>query len=386
MNIFSDTDKYIASSYSRFPVAIKSGKGSLLYDINGREYIDFGSGIAVNIFGAADGIWVEAVKNQLGQVAHTSNLYYSLPQAELAGLLCKKTHLKKVFFANSGAEANECAIKAARKYSSDKYGEGRSRIITLTNSFHGRTITTLSATGQDSFHNHFHPFTGGFTYADANDFSDIEQKAGDDCAAVMIELVQGEGGLNVLDKDYVTAVSELCEQKDILLIVDEVQTGNGRTGMLFCYENFGIQPDIVTTAKGLGGGLPIGATLFGEKTENTLAPGTHGSTFGGNPVCAAGAISVLERIDDRLLCDVKRKSEYIIKTLTTHKNVKRITGMGLMLGVETVKEPKAVVNECMEKGLLLLTVRNKVRLLPALNIPFDILEKGLNILTEVIDQ
>ncbi|PKM62950.1 MAG: aspartate aminotransferase family protein [Firmicutes bacterium HGW-Firmicutes-21] len=386
MSIITDTDKYIAQSYGRFPVAIKSGKGSLLYDTDDKEYIDMGSGIAVNAFGASDKTWVEAVTAQLGQIAHTSNLYYSLPQARLAELLCEGTHFEKVFFCNSGAEANECAIKAARKYSSDKYGEGRSGIVTLRNSFHGRTVTTLSATGQDSFHTHFHPFTEGFSYAEANDFADTAEKAGDNCAAVMIELIQGEGGINVLDKEYVTALAELCGKKDILLIVDEVQTGNGRTGKRFCYEHYGIKPDIITTAKGLGGGLPIGATLLGEKTANTLTPGTHGSTFGGNPVCAAGAISIIERIDSRLLEEVTEKSEYIKERLLSSANVTEVAGIGLMLGVKTAKEPKVIVDECIKRGLLTLTAKDKVRLLPALNIPLDLLERGINILMEVLEK
>ena len=385
MSIISDTDKYIVTSYGRYPIAITSGKGSLLYDTDGKEYIDMGSGIAVNAFGAADQAWIDAVTKQLGQISHTSNYYYSLPQARLAEIIYNRTHFKNMFFCNSGAEANECAIKTARKYSFDKYGNGRNCIITLKNSFHGRTITTLSATGQDSFHTIFHPFTEGFAYAEANNIADTVSKMGDDCAAVMIELIQGEGGVNVLEKEYVTAIAKLCEEKDILLIVDEVQTGNGRTGKFYCYEHYGITPDILTTAKGLGGGLPIGATLFGEKTANTLTPGTHGSTFGGNPVCAAGAISIIERLDDNLFNEVTAKSEYIKNRLSALKNVIEISGIGLMLGIKTNKDAKVVVNECMQRGLLVLTAKDKVRLLPALNIPFEILEKGINILMEMIE-
>jgi len=386
MNILDELSKNIAPSYARFPVAIARGRGSLLYDIDGKEYIDLGSGIAVNAFGACDEEWIKAVTAQLGQIAHTSNLYYSLPQARLARLLCARTHFKKVFFSNSGAEANECAIKAARKYSADKYGEGRSRIVTLKNSFHGRTITTLSATGQDGFHKHFGPFTEGFAYAEANNYEDTASKLSDDCAALMIELIQGEGGINVLEKDYVANLAKLCKEKDILFIIDEVQTGNGRTGKLFCYEHYGIEPDIVTTAKGLGGGLPIGCTLFNEKTAEVLAPGTHGSTFGGNPICAAGAISIIERLTDELFAEVNKKSEYLKTTLSALKNVTQVAGMGLMLGIKTAKDPKEVANECIKKGVLVLTAKDKVRLLPALNIPFDVLKKGVAILSEVIEQ
>lgn len=386
MNILDELSKNIAPSYARFPVAIQSGRGSLLYDVDGKEYIDLGSGIAVNAFGACDEEWIKAVTVQLGQIAHTSNLYYNLPQAKLARLLCERTHFKRAFFCNSGAEANECAIKAARKYSSDKYGEGRSRIVTLKNSFHGRTITTLSATGQDGFHKHFGPFTEGFSYAEANNYEDTASKLGGDCAALMIELIQGEGGINVLEKDYVVKLAKLCKEKDILLIVDEVQTGNGRTGKLYCYQHYGIEPDIISTAKGLGGGLPIGCTLLNEKTAEVLTPGTHGSTFGGNPICAAGAISIIERLNDSLFEEVNQKSEYIKTTLSALKNVTEVAGMGLMLGVKTTKDPKEVVNECIQKGVLVLTAKDKVRLLPALNIPFDILKKGIAILSEVIEQ
>lgn len=385
MSIFLDTDKYIASSYGRYPLVIKSGKGSMLYDTDCKEYIDMGSGIAVNTFGAADQPWIDAITKQLGQIAHTSNYYYNLPQAKLASMLCERTHFKNMFFCNSGAEANECAIKTARKYSFDKYGEGRSHIVTLKNSFHGRTITTLSATGQDSFHTVFHPFTEGFSYASANDLTDTKEKLGDDCAALMIELIQGEGGINVLEKEYVTSIAKLCEEKDILLIVDEVQTGNGRTGKLYCYEHYGIKPDILTTAKGFGGGLPIGVTLFAEKTANTLTPGTHGSTFGGNPICAAGAISIIERIDEKLLKEVSEKSEYIKSRLSSLKNVTQVSGIGLMLGIKTNKDAKEIVKECMEKGLLVLTAKDKVRLLPALNITYDLLEKGIDILSECLE-
>ncbi len=384
MTIKEKDTKYVASTYGRFPVEIVEGKGALLKDSQGKEYIDLSSGIAVNTFGIADTEWVNAVTAQLNTLQHTSNLYYTKPCADLAELLCEKTGMKKVFFSNSGAEANECAIKAARKYSYDKYGDGRYYIITLKNSFHGRTITTLSATGQDSFHTIFNPFTEGFLYADAN-FESVKELAEKyPVCAVMFEVVQGEGGVLPLKKEFLDSLSEYAAQKDILLIADEVQTGNGRTGMLYGYMNYGITPDIVTTAKGLGGGLPIGATMLSEKVENTYTPGSHGSTFGGNPVCAAGAISVLSRIDEKLLSEVRQKSEYIKKELSPY--VKSITGMGLMLGLETEKDAKTVINECIEKGVLVISAKTKVRLLPPLSITNEQLEKAINILKEVISK
>jgi acetylornithine/N-succinyldiaminopimelate aminotransferase len=294
--------------------------------------------------------------------------------------------MKKVFFANSGAEANECAIKFARKYSYDKYGEGRSKIITLTDSFHGRTVTTLAATGQDEFHTLFMPFTEGFIYCPANDTEALESMAGDDVCAVMFECIQGEGGVNDLDYNFVKAIEALAKEKDILMICDEVQTGNGRTGRYFCYEHFDITPDIVTTAKGLGGGLPIGAVLFGERVKDTVTPGSHGSTFGGNPVACAGAISIVKRIDDDFLAEVSEKSEYIKAFLGTVKGVKGISGKGLMLGIETDKNASDIAKECLQNGLLVLTAhKNKVRLLPALNISRGELDEGLKILKEVIE-
>ncbi len=292
--------------------------------------------------------------------------------------------MKKVFFCNSGAEANEGAFKAARKYSFDKYGEGRNKIITLKNSFHGRTVTTLAATGQDVFHNYFFPFTGGFDYAEANNIADTLEKMNGACA-VMIELVQGEGGVNVLTKEYVNAIKEKCNKDDILLIVDEVQTGNGRCGSLYAYMKYGITPDIVSTAKGLGGGLPIGAVLLGEKVQNTLTAGSHGSTFGGNPVCAAGAYNVISRIDDTLLAQVEEKSEYIKKTVFEQTGCE-VSGLGLLLGVKTDVKASDVVNKCLERGLLVLTAKDKIRLLPALNIPFEQLKRGIEILCQVIKE
>lgn len=386
MSITSNDKQFVANTYARFPIELVSGKGAILKDSNGKEYIDLGSGIAVNIFGVADDEWQKAVTHQLSVLPHTSNLYYSEPCSTLAELLCERTGMKKVFFSNSGAEANECAIKVARKYAFDKYGdESHSTIITLKNSFHGRTIATLKATGQDVFHTDFGPFPEGFVYAEANNFDDVKKFVDTDkCIAVMMELVQGEGGVCKLDENFVKSVAELVKEKDMLLIIDEVQTGNGRTGELYAYMHYGIQPDIVTTAKGLGGGLPIGATMLGENVENVLTYGSHGSTFGGNPVSCAGACNIIKRIDDKLLNEVKEKSAYISSELEGAKGVKSVSGLGLMIGVETEKPAKEVANACIEKGVLVLTAKTKVRLLPSLNIDWDDLKKAIRILKEVI--
>ena len=377
---------YVAHTYSRFDLAIKSGKGSELYSYDGKRYIDFGSGIAVNTFGISDDIWKEAVIAQLGAVQHTSNLYYTAPQARLAQLLCEKTGMSKVFFSNSGAEANECAIKAARKYSDDRYGMGRHTIVAMKNGFHGRTITTLSATGQDYFHQHFHPFTPGFVFVEPGNIPQLEQAVRENnCCAIMMEMIQGEGGVLPLPRDFVTRAAELAQENDLLIVVDEVQTGCGRTGKFFCHEHYGIHPDIVSMAKGLAGGLPLGATLFGAKTADTMGPGDHGSTFGGNPVCAAGAVSVLQRIDDALMTEVTAKSQMIFSALEGAPGVKSLSGMGLMIGIEPDgKSASQVAGECLSKGLMVLTAKSKVRLLPALNIPVPILEEGLKILKEVL--
>ncbi len=376
---------YVAGTYKRADVVFERGQGSLLYDENSKEYIDLGSGIAVNAFGVCDEGYVEAVTEQLKKLQHASNLYYTQPQAVLAAMLCEKTGMKKVFFANSGAEANECAIKAARKYSSDKYGENRGTVITLTNSFHGRTIATISATGQESMHTHFYPFAPGFIHIDAND-TEAMLCAMDrsDVCAVMMELVQGEGGINVLERDFVQKVAKKAKEKDILVIIDEVQTGNGRTGSLYAYMQYGIAPDIVSTAKGLAGGLPLGAIMFASSTENVLTAGTHGSTFGGNPVCAAGAVNILSRIDDELLSSVREKSEYIFNEIKGAKGVKSISGLGLMIGIECDVPSPAIIEKCRKMGVIVLASKHKVRLLPALNIPFDILKKAISILKDVI--
>lgn len=385
MNTKELDNQYVAHAYGRFDVALTKGQGSTLYDENGKKYIDFGSGIGVTAFGINDPVWTKAVEEQLHRVQHTSNLYYTAPCAKLAQLLCEKSGMKKVFFGNSGAEANEGAIKFARKYSFDKYGAGRSTIITLVNSFHGRTITTLAATGQDSFHTVFDPFTPGFKYCPANDIEALQAAATDDVCAVLFECVQGEGGVNNLSPTFVSAIAKLAKEKDILIAVDEVQTGNGRTGTYFAYQQYGITPDIVTTAKGLGGGLPIGAVLFGEKLQNTMTPGSHGSTFGGNPVVAAGACSIVERIDDDFLSEVQRKSEKIRTALAKVKGVKSISGMGLMLGIETDKPAGEVAKACLANGLLILTAKTKLRLLPALNISDAELDEGLEILKGVLE-
>lgn len=386
MNTKEKDNEFVSHAYGRFDVALSSGKGSTVWDENGKEYIDFGSGIGVTAFGIADEEWKSTVEAQLDKIQHTSNLYYTKPCADLAMLLCEKTGMKKVFFANSGAEANEGMIKFARKYSFDKYGEGRKTIITLVNSFHGRTITTLSATGQDGFHTVFGPFTPGFKYCPANDIKALNDMITDDVCAIMFECVQGEGGVLNLNEEFVHEIAKIGAEKDILVAVDEVQTGNGRTGKYFAYMNYGITPDIVSTAKGLAGGLPMGAVLFGEKLKDTVTPGSHGSTFGGNPIAAAGAISIVERIDDKFLNEVAAKGDYIRDYLGKIKGVKSISGMGLILGIETEKPAKEIAAECLERGLLVLTAKTKIRLLPALNISKNELDKGLNILKEVIEK
>ncbi len=386
MEHFTKTDEqYIAGTYARFPVELVSGKGATLYDADGKEYIDLGSGIGVNAFGVADDEWVSAVSTQAARLSHTSNLYYTEPCAMLAKALCEKSGMQKVFFCNSGAEANECAIKAARKYYSDNHNGAEGEIIALKNSFHGRTVTTLSATGQDVFHKNFGPFTSGFTFIDANDIDALQNAVCDKTAAVIFEPIQGEGGVNPLNPEFVNQIKNLSEKYGFLTIADEVQTGNGRTGKYFACEHFGIKPDIISTAKGLGGGLPIGAVLFSDKTACVLGAGDHGSTFGGNPIASAGALSIVNRIDENLLNDVTAKGEYIRETLKNTKGVKSIAGMGLMLGIEIDGDAKAVVNECLRRGVLVLTAKTKVRLLPPLNIPMEQLEMAIKILSEVIE-
>lgn len=384
-DIIEEDKKYIAGTYARFPVAFKEGKGSRLYDYDGREYVDCGSGIAVNIFGVNDEEWKNAVIAQMNSIQHASNLYYTKPQADLARLLCERTGAKKVFFGNSGAEANECAIKAARKYGEIKYGADRKQIITLKESFHGRTLATLAATGQDAFHKYYGPFPEGFVYADPT-IEGVEACMNERTCAVMIECIQGESGVNVLDKNFVQAVEKLCRERDIIFICDEVQTGNGRTGRLYAYQAYGVSPDIVTTAKGLGGGLPIGACMLFEKCAGVFGYGDHGSTFGGNPVVCAGAYSILSRIDEKLLVSVREKGEYFREGLKKIDGVKEVTGMGLMIGIHTDKPAAEVANECMKRGLLVLTAHSNVRLLPPLTISKDDIDFALKILNEVISQ
>lgn len=384
MSITEIDKEYVAGTYKRFPVEIISGKGSLVYGADGREYIDLGSGIGVTVFGIADDVWSNAVSEQASKLQHMSNLYYTEPCAKLAEALCKRTSLKKVFFANSGAEANECAVKVARKYAAEKKGEEYYTVITLEKSFHGRTLTTLAATGQDSFHRLYRPLTPGFVHTPANDLEKLKETAlREKTAAIMIECIQGEGGVNALDRAFVRGAAEFAAENDILLIVDEVQTGNGRCGNLYAYMNYGIRPDVVTTAKGLAGGLPLGAVLLGEKVKDVLGYGDHASTFGGNPVCCAAALSIIERIDEKLLDEVKNKSRYVFNALEGASGVEAVSGMGLMIGVKTTKPAVDIVNECIERGVLCLTAKDKVRLLPALNIPMELLERAISVLKDV---
>lgn len=371
--------KYVANTYSRFPVEIVSGKGSKVYDVNGKEYIDMGSGIGVTSFGIADDDWKNAVIDQLSKVQHMSNLYYTEPCAKLAEHLCLRTGMKKVFFANSGAEANECAIKVARKYAADKKGDEYYTIVTLNNSFHGRTLTTLSATGQDHFHKLFNPLTPGFIHCEANNIAQLNEIVKTNkIAGIMIECVQGEGGVNTLDKAFVSEIAAICDREDIVFIVDEVQTGNGRTGTLYSYMQFDVIPDVVSTAKGIGGGLPLGACILNEKVENVLGFGDHGSTFGGNPVCCAGALNILERMDEEFLDEVKEKSEYVFNAFKDCEGVESVSGLGLMIGIKTKKSATEIVKKCIENGVLCLTAKDKVRLLPALNISFDDLKIAID--------
>ena len=382
MNIQELDKKYIASTYNRFPVTIVSGKGSIATDENGKKYIDMGSGIAVASFGFCDEVWQKAIIEQINLVQHTSNLYYTEPCAKLASMLIEKTGMEKVFFSNSGAEANECAIKAARKYAAEKKGKDCYNIVTLYNGFHGRTLTTLAATGQEHYHELFQPLTPGFKHIHVGDLEELKNVAEPKTtAAIMIECIQGEGGVNVLPESYVHAIAKYCAENDILLIVDEVQCGNGRTGKFYSYMNYGIKPDIVSTAKGLAGGLPMGATILGEKVKDVFSFGDHGSTFGGNPVAAAAAISIVKRIDDKLLDEVNQKGNFVKDFFKNDENIEQISGIGLMIGIKPKnKTAKDVVNQCIEKGVLCLTAKDKIRLLPALNIPFDTLKQALEII------
>lgn len=386
-SLFVDDKNYVANTYARFPVEICLGKGSVVFDENGKEYIDMGSGIGVTAFGIADDLWKKSVIEQLSKVQHMSNLYYTEPCVKLAKHICDRTAMKKVFFANSGAEANECAIKVARKYAAEKKGDDYYTIVTLKNSFHGRTLTTLAATGQDHFHKLFNPLTPGFIHVSANEIDELKKIVSENkVAGIMIECVQGEGGVNALSYEYVQAVSEVCKAENIILIVDEVQTGNGRTGSLYSYMQYDIKPDVISTAKGIGGGLPLGACILGDKVENVLGYGDHGSTFGGNPVCCAGALSIMERIDEDFLEEVRKKSEYVFSELSDSKGVENVTGLGLMIGIKTTKPASDVVKSCLNNGVLCLTAKDKVRLLPALNIPFDVLKKAVEIIKKACEE
>lgn len=380
-NLQNQDRAYVANTYKRFPVEIVSGKGSIVTDANGKQYIDMGSGIGVTSFGIADSEWIGAVTEQLSKVQHMSNLYYTEPCAALAEELCSRTGMKKVFFSNSGAEANECAIKVARKYAAQNKGSDFFYIVTLENSFHGRTLTTLAATGQDKFHQLFQPLTPGFLHTPANDFGALKKLTEEyPVAGILLECVQGEGGVIPLEKEFLQQVASLAKEKDILLMIDEVQTGNGRTGSLYSYMQFDIQPDVVSTAKGLGGGLPLGATMLGEKAEAVLGFGDHGSTFGGNPIACAGALNLIRRMDKTLLDEVKKKSEYVFNTLKNAEGVESVSGLGLMIGIKTKKPAPEVIQRCIENGVLCLSAKDKVRLLPALNIPFETLKQAVQIL------
>ena len=387
MSITEMDQAYVAGTYKRFPVEIVSGKGSRVVDVSGKSYVDMGSGIGVTAFGFADDAWIAAVTEQLGKVQHTSNLYYTEPCAQLAKLLCEKTGMKKVFFSNSGAEANECAMKVARKYSAEKKGGDCYTIVTLQNSFHGRTLTTLAATGQDHFHELFQPLTPGFVHVPANDIDALRKCVAENkVAGILMEVVQGEGGVVPLTEEFLVAADRLAHENDIPFMIDEVQTGNGRSGKLYSYMNYPICPDIVSTAKGLGGGLPIGATLMGEKVQSVLGFGDHGSTYGGNPVCCAGAVSVVERLTEDFLAGVKEKSAYVFSSLEGAPGVESVTGLGLMIGVKTVAPAGEVARRCMEKGVLCLTAKNKVRLLPALNIPMEDLNYAVETLKAAAEE
>ena len=383
MDTISLDKQFVAPTYGRFPVELVSGKGCLLQGGDGKEYIDLTSGIGVTAFGIADDDWMAAVTAQLGQLQHVSNLYYTSPCAKLAQLLCEKTGMAKVFFCNSGAESNECAIKYARKYSMEKKGSAYYNIITLENSFHGRTLTTLAATGQDHFHQLFQPLTPGFLHVKAGDLEGLEKLvAQNPTAGILLECVQGEGGVVPLSEEFVKGAAELCTRMDIPLMIDEVQTGNGRTGKLYAYMHYGVQPDIVSTAKGLGGGLPIGATMVSEKLQSVLGPGDQGSTYGGNPVACAGALTVIGRLDEAFLAQVQEKSAYVFSQLEGAEGVESVAGKGLMIGIKTVKPAREVVMACMAAGVLCLTAKDKVRLLPALNIPMSQLEKAIHVIKE----
>lgn len=387
MSTIEQFNKYVMPSYGRYDLVLDSGSGRQAVDENGKEYIDFGSGIGTNSLGYCNENWVRAICDQAHKIQHTSNYYYTKVQADFAKTLCETACYTDMFFGNSGAEANECAIKIARKYSFDKYGKGRSNIITLVNSFHGRTLCTLSATGQDVFHNYFFPFVEGFVNVEANNIEDLRSKLDDTVCAVMFEYIQGEGGVMALQQEFVDEIYRLCAEKDVLTIADEVQTGVGRTGKFLAGDNFGKKADLTTLAKGLAGGVPIGVCLSGEKCAKVLTAGTHGSTFGGNPISCAGGLAVLETVNKPgFLDEVARKGAYIREKLLTSPEVASVSGMGLMIGIE-LKDKKAgdVVKAALDKGLLLLTAKTKIRLLPPLTITYEEIDKGLEILLGLLN-
>lgn len=385
MDVKQTDKKYIMGTYGRYDIELTHGKGSTVFSSDGKKYIDFGSGIAVNTFGFADPEYISAVTAQLNKIQHSSNYYYTEPCARLAELLCTRTEMSRVFFSNSGAEANECAIKAARKYGTDR-DENKNVIITLKNSFHGRTVTTLSATGQDVFHHSFTPFTEGFVYVEAGNIDELQKAViENDCCAIMMEMIQGEGGVIPLDRAFVDAAAKIAAEHNMLIIVDEVQTGNGRTGTLYAYEHYGLHPDIVTTAKGLAGGLPIGATMFAERLADILPPGSHGSTFGGNPVSCAAAVNVISRIDSALMAHITEKSKYLVSELKSIKGITGVSGMGYMLGASVTGDAHEIAAKCLENGLLILTAKDRLRLLPALSISDAEIDAGLEILKKVME-
>ena len=386
--LFTIDSQNVMQTYGRFPLAIDRGEGATLYSPEGKAYTDFASGIGVNCLGYGNEKWLEAISAQAAKLQHASNLYYTEPYIRLAEQLTGRTGMRRAFFANGGGEANEGMIKLCRKYSFDRYGQGRSTIITLKDSFHGRTVTTLAATGQDVFHQYFFPFTEGFVYADANDIDSICALDDGSVCAVMMELVQGEGGVLPLQYEFVQQVKALCEEKDWLLAVDEVQTGVGRTGSLFCFQQYDILPDVMSFAKGIGGGLPLAGILAGERTESVLTPGTHATTFGGNPVCCAGALSVLEQLDDTLLAGVREKGEYLRSRLLELPGVQEVRGMGLMLGVGLRDGCNAgeLVRAMLEEGVLCLTAgHNTIRLLPPLTISEAEMDQGLSAMARVLE-
>ena len=387
MNTIEQFNNFVMPSYGRYDLVLEKGEGRTAIDENGKEYIDFGSGIGTNSLGYCNEDWVNAVCEQAHKIQHTSNYYYTKVQADFAKALCETAGYKDMFFGNSGAEANECAIKIARKYSFDKYGKGRHNIITLVNSFHGRTLCTLSATGQDVFHNYFFPFVEGFINVEANNIKDLRAKMDDTVCAVMFEYIQGEGGVMALDKAFVDEIFRLCAEKDVLTIADEVQTGVGRTGMFLAGDNYGKKADLTTLAKGLAGGVPIGVCLSGEKCANVLTPGTHGSTFGGNPISCAGGLAVLRKVNSpEFLEEVSAKGTYIREKLLTSKEVKSVSGIGMMIGIElNSKKAGDIVKAALDKGLLLLTAKTKVRLLPPLTITYEEIDKGLEILLGLLN-